>query len=80
RTVLWARGLVLLYEPCGGLDVWGQARLLDLLRGQVRELDLAVVFLTHLLGVARLLADRLMVHGRSRLVEAGLTHQIHHDP
>ncbi|MGV8783577.1 phosphonate C-P lyase system protein PhnK, partial [Pseudomonas aeruginosa] len=51
-----------------------------LLRGLVRELDLAVVIVTHDLAVARLLADRLMVMRRSRVVEAGLTDQILDDP
>src|SRR3546814_7927754 len=63
-------------EPTGGLDVSVQAHLLDLLRGLVRELQLAVVIVTHDLAVARLLADRLMVMRRSRVVESGLTDQI----
>lgn len=67
-------------EPTGGLDVSVQAHLLDLLRGLVRELQLAVVIVTHDLAVARLLADRLMVMRRSRVVEAGLTDQILDDP
>ncbi len=48
-------------EPTGGLDVSVQARLLDLLRGLAVELNLAVVIVTHDLGVARLLANRLLV-------------------
>jgi putative phosphonate transport system ATP-binding protein len=72
--------LVFMDEPTGGLDVSVQARLLDLLRGLVRELDLAVVIVTHDLAVARLLADRLMVMRRSRVVESGLTDQILDDP
>ena len=44
------------------------------------SLDLAVVIVTHDLAVARLLADRLMVMRRSRVVEAGLTDQILDDP
>lgn len=80
RNLVSAPRLVFMDEPTGGLDVSVQARLLDLLRGLVRELDLAVVIVTHDLAVARLLADRLMVMRRSRVVEAGLTDQILDDP
>ncbi|MDB5982791.1 MAG: phnK [Pseudomonas sp.] len=80
RNLVSGPRLVFMDEPTGGLDVSVQARLLDLLRGLVRELDLAVVIVTHDLAVARLLADRLMVMRRSRVVEAGLTDQILDDP
>lgn len=80
RNLVSAPRLVFMDEPTGGLDVSVQARLLDLLRSLVRELDLAVVIVTHDLAVARLLADRLMVMRRSRVVEAGLTDQILDDP
>ena len=80
RNLVSAPRLVFMDEPTGGLDVSVQARLLDLLRGLVRELELAVVIVTHDLAVARLLADRLMVMRRSRVVEAGLTDQILDDP
>ncbi len=72
--------LVFMDEPTGGLDVSVQARLLDMLRALVRDLGLAVVIVTHDLAVARLLADRLMVMRRSRVVESGLTDQILDDP
>src|SRR5690606_28851328 len=61
RNLVSGPRLVFMDEPTGGLDVSVQARLLDLLRGLVHELDLAVVIVTHDLAVARLLADRLMV-------------------
>ncbi|KAF1012458.1 MAG: putative phosphonates utilization ATP-binding protein PhnK [Pseudomonas fluorescens] len=80
RNLVSGPRLVFMDEPTGGLDVSVQARLLDLLRGLVRELDLAVVIVTHDLAVARLLADRLMVMRRSRVVENGLTDQILDDP
>ncbi|MGH8437337.1 MAG: phosphonate C-P lyase system protein PhnK [Pseudomonas sp.] len=80
RNLVSSPRLVFMDEPTGGLDVSVQARLLDLLRGLVRELDLAVVIVTHDLAVARLLADRLMVMRRSHVVEAGLTDQILDDP
>ena len=72
--------VVYLDEPTGGLDVSIQARLLDLLRRLVRDLALAVVIVTHDLGVARLLTDRLMVMRRGEVVEEGLTDQVLDDP
>ncbi|MFK3798823.1 phosphonate C-P lyase system protein PhnK [Pseudomonas sp. NPDC088444] len=80
RNLVSGPRLVFMDEPTGGLDVSVQARLLDLMRGLVRELDLAVVIVTHDLAVARLLADRLMVMRRSRVVETGLTDQVLDDP
>ena len=64
----------------GGLDVSVQARLLDLLRGLAVELNLAVVIVTHDLGVARLLANRLLVMKQGQVVESGLTDRVLDDP
>lgn len=80
RNLVSSPRLVFMDEPTGGLDVSVQARLLDLLRRLVRELNLAVVIVTHDLAVARLLADRLIVMRRSRVVETGLTDQVLDDP
>lgn len=80
RNLVSSPRLIFMDEPTGGLDVSVQARLLDLLRRLVRELDLAVVIVTHDLAVARLLADRLLVMRRSRVVETGLTDQVLDDP
>ena len=57
-----------------------QARLLDLLRSLCAELGLAAIVVTHDLGVARLLAHRLMVMRRGEVVETGLTDQVLDDP
>ena len=72
--------LVFMDEPTGGLDVSVQARLLDLLRGLVRDLGVAAVVVTHDLAVVRLLTDRLMVMRQGSVVEAGLTDQVLDDP
>ncbi|MDT8894835.1 phosphonate C-P lyase system protein PhnK [Halomonas sp. I1] len=80
RTLVTRPRLVFMDEPTGGLDVSVQARLLDMLRTLVRQLGLSVVLVTHDLAVARLLAHRLMVMRRGRVVEAGLTDQILDDP
>ena len=80
RTLVTHPRLVFMDEPTGGLDVSVQARLLDLIRGLVARLGIAVVLVTHDIAVARLLAGRIMVMQRGRVVEAGLTDQVLDDP
>ncbi|MEM9140689.1 MAG: phosphonate C-P lyase system protein PhnK [Pseudomonadota bacterium] len=76
RNLVTRPRLIFMDEPTGGLDVSVQARLLDLLRGLVRNLGLSAVIVTHDLAVVRLLADRLMVMKDGRVVETGLTDQV----
>lgn len=80
RNLIHGPRLVFMDEPTGGLDVSVQARLLDLLRNLVRQLDMSVILVTHDLAVARLLADRLMVMQGGQVVETGLTDQVLDDP
>ncbi len=80
RNLVTRPRIVLMDEPTGGLDVSVQARLLDLLRRLVQEHNVACIVVTHDLGVARLLAHRLMVMRRGQVVEAGLTDQLLDDP
>ena len=80
RNLVTGPRLVFMDEPTGGLDVSVQARLLDLLRGLVRQMGLSAIIVTHDLAVVRLLADRLMVMKSGRVVEHGLTDQVLDDP
>ena len=80
RNLVTQPRLVFMDEPTSGLDVSVQARLLDLLRQLTREMRLAVVIVTHDLGVARLLAHRMLVMQHGRVVESGLTDQVLDDP
>jgi putative phosphonate transport system ATP-binding protein len=80
RNLVTGPRLVFMDEPTGGLDVSVQARLLDLIRGLVRELGLSAVIVTHDLAVVRLLAGRLLVMKEGRVIEAGLTDQVLDDP
>jgi putative phosphonate transport system ATP-binding protein len=80
RTLATRPRLVFMDEPTGGLDVSVQARLLDLVRGLVRDLGIASVLVTHDLAVARLLAQRIAVMRGGRVVETGLTDQVLDDP
>jgi len=80
RNLVTHPRVVLMDEPTGGLDVSVQARLLDLLRRLVRDVGVSVIIVTHDLGVARLLADRLIVMREGGLVESGLTDRLLDDP
>ena len=80
RNLVTGPRLVFMDEPTGGLDVSVQARLLDLLRGLVRDMGLSAIVVTHDLAVVRLLADRLMVMKDGHVVETGLTDQVLDDP
>jgi putative phosphonate transport system ATP-binding protein len=80
RNLVTQPRLVFMDEPTSGLDVSVQARLLDLLRQLTQQMDMAVVIVTHDLAVARLLAHRMVVMQRGRVVESGLTDQLLDDP
>jgi putative phosphonate transport system ATP-binding protein len=80
RNLVTRPRLVFMDEPTSGLDVSVQARLLDLLRQLTRQMQLAAIVVTHDLAVARLLAHRMIVMHRGRVVESGLTDQVLDDP
>jgi putative phosphonate transport system ATP-binding protein len=80
RNLVTHPRLVFMDEPTTGLDVSVQARLLDLLRELVGELQLAAVIVTHDLAVARLLAHRMLVMKDGLVVEQGLTDRVLDDP
>jgi oligopeptide transport system ATP-binding protein len=63
-------------EPTTALDVTVQAQILDLLRCLQRRFAMAVVLITHDLGVVRHFADRVMVMRRGAVVEQGRTADI----
>ncbi len=50
------------------------------MRALVRDMGLAAIIVTHDIGVARLLADRLLVMKSGDVVEQGLTDQVLDDP
>ena len=80
RNLVTHPRLVFMDEPTTGLDVSVQARLLDLLRELVDQLQLAAVVVTHDLAVARLLANRMLVMKDGMVVEQGLTDRVLDDP
>jgi peptide/nickel transport system ATP-binding protein len=68
--------LVVADEPTTALDVTVQARVLDLLAGAARERGVALLLVTHDLGVAARICDRIAVAYAGRVVEVGSARQI----
>jgi putative phosphonate transport system ATP-binding protein len=72
--------LLLLDEPTSSLDVHVQAAILDLVKELQAQTGVAMVVVSHDLGVIRLLAHRTLVMYRGRVVESGITEQVLEDP
>ena len=64
--------LLIADEPTTALDVTVQAQLLALLADLRQRLGMAILFITHDMGIVRRLADRLCVMQQGRVVEAGV--------
>ena len=67
-------------EPSTALDVTIQAQILRLLERLNRDRGLAVILITHDLGVVAEIADRIVVMYGGRIVESGTLDQIFYDP
>jgi oligopeptide transport system ATP-binding protein len=67
-------------EPTTALDVTVQAQILELIKKMQRELGMAVVFITHDLGVVSGLCDRVQVMYAGRIVETADTRTLFHAP
>lgn len=67
-------------EPTTALDVTIQAQLLDLLKDLQRQLGMAMLLITHDLGIVKKMADRLVVMKDGVMVDEGETHQIFTNP
>jgi peptide/nickel transport system ATP-binding protein len=72
--------LVIADEPTTALDVTIQAQILDLLRSLRRKLGLALLLITHDLGVVAEMADRVAVMYAGRIVEEAPVADLFADP
>jgi peptide/nickel transport system ATP-binding protein/oligopeptide transport system ATP-binding protein len=72
--------LLIADEPTTALDVTIQAQILRLIAQLNEERDLAVILITHDLGVVAEVADRVLVMYAGQIVEEGTLDQIFYDP
>jgi peptide/nickel transport system ATP-binding protein/oligopeptide transport system ATP-binding protein len=72
--------LLIADEPTTALDVTTQAQILQLLERLQHELGMAVIMITHDLGVIAEVADRVLVMYAGRVVEQGTLDEIFYDP
>ena len=72
--------LLIADEPTTALDVTIQAQILQLIRQLQEEMGMAVIFITHDMGVVAEVADRVLVMYHGEAVEEGTCEQLFHNP
>jgi len=72
--------LLIADEPTTALDVTTQAEILDLIRRLQKAHGMAVMFITHDMGVVAEIADKVIVMNHGNIVETGDVDQIFHAP
>jgi ABC-type dipeptide/oligopeptide/nickel transport system ATPase component/ABC-type dipeptide/oligopeptide/nickel transport system permease subunit len=72
--------LIIADEPTTALDVSVQAEVLDLLRGVMEEKNIALLLVTHNLGVVADIAERVYVFQSGQIVESGSTRDVLKNP
>ena len=80
RATVVPPSVLLCDEPTSALDVSLAASVLNLIGDLRRSLDMSVVFVTHDLSVARVVADRIAVMYLGRIVEIGPADQVIAEP
>jgi peptide/nickel transport system ATP-binding protein len=72
--------LIIADEPTTALDVTIQAQILELMKDLSRKLNIALIVITHNLGVVARYADRVIVMYAARMVEQGSAAAVFHTP
>jgi peptide/nickel transport system ATP-binding protein len=80
RATVVPPSVLLCDEPTSALDVSLAASVINLIGELRRSLDMSVVFVTHDLAVARVVADRIAVMYLGRIVEIGTAEQVLGNP
>jgi peptide/nickel transport system ATP-binding protein len=72
--------LIIADEPTTALDVTIQAQILELMKNLSRKLNIALIIITHNLGVVARYADRVIVMYAARVAEQGAAEAVFHRP
>ena len=72
--------LIIADEPTTALDVTIQAQILELMKNLTREFGVAMIIITHNLGVVARYADRVNVMYAGKIIETGTAEDIYHNP
>jgi len=80
RALVCGPDLLIADEPTTALDVTIQGQILDLLRKLRDELGMAILFITHDLGIVAQMADRVAIMYAGSIVETGNVREIFHTP
>ena len=72
--------LIIADEPTTALDVTIQAQILELMKDLTKRLGVALIIITHNLGVVARYADRVNVMYAGKIVESGTAADIYHEP
>jgi microcin C transport system ATP-binding protein len=72
--------LLIADEPTTALDVTVQAQILELLKEMQHRLGMAMLFITHDLGIVRKISDRVCVMTNGKIVETGPTERVFTEP
>ena len=76
RAIVLKPNFMVADEPVSMLDVSVRVGILNLLLGMRKKQNLSILFITHDLGVAAYMCDRLAVMKSGRIVEAGATRDV----
>jgi oligopeptide/dipeptide ABC transporter ATP-binding protein len=72
--------LIIADEPTTALDVTVQAQILELMKDLTRRMGVALIIITHNLGIVARYADRVNVMYAGRIIESAPAHDIYHRP
>ena len=79
-AVLHKPRLLIADEPTSALDAVTQSEILELFRGLNREMNMAMLFVSHDLLAVAALCSRMAILQQGRIVESGATAQVFRDP
>lgn len=72
--------LLIADEPTTALDVTVQAQILDLIKDLQSEMGMAILFITHDLGIVRRISDRVAVMQEGKVIEISDVEKVFKDP